>query len=582
MAGATLGVAAVLVTSCDRPSPTQSPALTGAPRRVTALVGHAVRTLAVTVRAGDLPTPLVFNLPGPDGVATGTITIPFGPARTIDVTALDVTGGVTQEGSVTLTVAPGPQPTVAIALTPRPDDGSPPITVILADYGVVVTPSTAMIDGAVARTRQFTATVTDVNGDTVAAPQLEWSTMKAAVATVTADGLVTGVANGLATIVVTYRAIVGQTAVTVTGSGGGAFRLALLTAGYRHTCGLTVTGAEYCWGSNSDMELGDGTAIDRSTPTAVAMPAGVSFTNAVAGWSHSCGLTAAGRAYCWGDNAVGQLGDGTVIAALTPVAAAMPAGVSFASLSADGASTCGSTTAGPAYCWGDNAQGQIGDGTTINRRGATAVSTPAGVTFATVETGGSHACGLTATGAAYCWGDNSEGQLGDGSTISSLTPIAVAMPGGVSFRSLAVSFFHTCGLSTAGAAYCWGYNGVGELGDGTTIDRWIPTVVIGTVPFTVLSTVYLHTCGLTPAGQPYCWGDNRYGQIGDGTTVDRWTPTAVTLPAGVSFTSLVAGSFHTCAISAGGTPYCWGANIYGQLGDGTTADRWTPTAVGQP
>src|SRR6185437_10046681 len=169
MAGATLGVAAVLVTSCDRPSPTQSPALTGAPRRVTALVGHAVRTLAVTVRAGDLPTPLVFNLPGPDGVATGTITIPFGPARTIDVTALDVTGGVTQEGSVTLTVAPGPQPTVAIALTPRPDDGSPPITVILADYGVVVTPSTAMIDGAVARTRQFTATVTDVNGDTVAA-----------------------------------------------------------------------------------------------------------------------------------------------------------------------------------------------------------------------------------------------------------------------------------------------------------------------------------------------------------------------------------------------------------------------------
>src|SRR6185437_3614703 len=368
----------------------------------------------------------------------------------IDVTALDVTGGVTQEGSVTLTVAPGPQPTVAIALTPRPDDGRPLITGILADYGVVVTPSTAMIDGAVARTRQFTATVTDVNGDTVAAPQLEWSTMKAAVATVTADGLVTGVANGLATIVVTYRAIVGQTAVTVTGSGGGAFRLALLTAGYRHTCGLTVTGAEYCWGSNSDMELGDGTAIDRSTPTAVAMPAGVSFTNAVAGWSHSCGLTAAGRAYCWGDNAVGQLGDGTVIAALTPVAAAMPAGVSFASLSADGASTCGSTTAGAAYCWGDNAQGQ----------------------------------------------------LGDGSTISSLTPIAVAMPGGVSFRSLAVSFFHTCGLSTAGAAYCWGYNGVGELGDGTTIDRWIPTVVICTVPFTVLSTVYLHTCGLTPAGQP--------------------------------------------------------------------------------
>jgi len=577
-----LCVAAVVVTGCDRPSPTQVSGMAVTPRRITAVAGAAVGALTVTVRASDLPAPLVFRLPVTDGVASGTISLPLGSDRAIDVTALDGVGNVLQEGNVTLTVAAGPQPTVSIIMTPRPYDGSAPITAVLADYGVVVRPSAAMIDGSVAKTQQFTVTVTDVNGQAVAAPQVEWVTLKSAVATVSTSGLVTAVANGLVTIVAAYQDVAGQTAVTVTGAGGGAFHLAMVTAGYRHTCGLTAAGADYCWGGNSDEELGDGTAVDRPIPTAVMVPAGVSFTHAAAGWSHSCGLTAAGRPYCWGDNSVGQLGDGTVIAAVTPVATLMPASVSFTSLSASSGSTCGPTAAGPAYCWGDNSRGQVGDGTTTNRWTAAVVAAPDGVTFASVETGASHACGLTAAGAAYCWGDNSEGQLGDGSTTNRLTPIAVAMPTAVVFQSLAVSFFHTCGLTTAGAVYCWGYNGAGDLGDGTTTDRWIPTLVPGAPTFTSLTTMYLHTCGLTATGQPYCWGDNRYGQIGDGTTESRWTPTAVALPAGVSFARLVAGSFHTCAISTSGTPYCWGANIFGQLGDGTTVDRWTPTAVGQP
>jgi alpha-tubulin suppressor-like RCC1 family protein len=312
------------------------------------------------------------------------------------------------------------------------------------------------------------------------------------------------------------------------------------------------------------------------------MPSGVSFASIAAGWSHTCGLSAAGGAYCWGDNSVGQLGDGTTIKRLTPTPAIMAA-LSLVSLSADGSTNCGPTLTGTAYCWGDNARGQLGDGTTTNQWTPVAVSAPPGVTFASVETGSSHTCGLTATGAAYCWGDNSEGQLGDGTTTSSLTPTAVTMPGGVTFSSLAVSFFHTCGLTAAGAAYCWGYNGAGEIGDGTTTDRWTPTPVTGGVAFSSLTTVYLHICGLTAAGTAYCWGDNRYGQVGDGTTdAGRWTPTAVAPPAGVSFARLVAGSFHTCGITPAGTTYCWGANTYGQIGDGTETDRWSPTAVGQP
>ena len=377
------------------------------------------------------------------------------------------------------------------------------------------------------------------------------------------------------------RSLPTQLDVTPTGAGEGAFRLAVLTAGYRHTCALTPTGTAYCWGSNSDLELGDGTATDQPFPAAVVMPVGVSFANVAAGWSHSCGLTAAGGVYCWGSNSAGQLGDGTAVDRLTPIPAIMSASVSLANLSADGSTNCGTTQAGPTYCWGDNARGQLGDGTTVNRQAPTVVT--AGVTFASVQTGSSHTCGLTAIGAAYCWGDNSEGQLGNGSIINSLTPTAVAMPGGVTFRSLAVSFFHTCGLTATGAAYCWGFNGAGEIGDGTTTDRWTPTLVAGGVSFTSLTTGYLHICGLTATGTAYCWGDNRYGEIGDGTTeAGRWTPTAVALPDGVSFASLVAGSFHNCGITPAGMTYCWGANIYGQLGDGTVIDRWSPTAMAQP
>jgi len=307
-----------------------------------------------------------------------------------------------------------------------------------------------------------------------------------------------------------------------------------------------------------------------STPPAT----GLSFAAVTAGFYHTCGVTTAGAAYCWGTNGNGELGLGN----LNPgrlTAVPVVGGLSFVAVDAGGARTCGITADGAAYCWGENLQGRLGVGTTTDFQQSPAPVT-GGLSFVTLSVGGAHTCGVTAAGAAYCWGANVFGELGDATTIDRSSPVLVE--GGMIFTEVSPGGAHTCGITAAGAAYCWGHNEYGQLGDGTTTDRSVPGLVAGGLSFTTVSAADHHTCGLTATGAAYCWGYNGMGQLGDGTKTDRSSP--VLVAGDLSFTVLRSTiAYQTCAVTAAGAAYCWGINGVGQLGDGTTTNRSSPAPV---
>jgi alpha-tubulin suppressor-like RCC1 family protein len=347
---------------------------------------------------------------------------------------------------------------------------------------------------------------------------------------------------------------------------------AAVSTGDVHTCVVTTGGTAYCWGGNDTGDIGDGTTTQRTSPVAVVGGLTFAAVSAGGGYAHTCGVTTGGAAYCWGLNAEGELGDGTVTFHSSPVA--VVGSLTFAAVSAGYKHTCGVTTGGAAYCWGDNGAGALGDGTTTLRTSPVAVL--GGLTFAAVSAGDQYTCGVTTGAAAYCWGLNAYGNLGDGTALSRTSPVAVQ--GGLTFAALsAAGFAHACGVTTGGAAYCWGYNVRGELGDGTTIQRTTPVAVLGGLTFAAVSAGYDHTCGLTTAGVAYCWGYNVSGALGDGSTTQRTRPVGVL--GGLNFAALSTGGAHTCGVTTGGAAYCWGLNYYGELGDGTTTDRLVPTRV---
>ena len=288
-----------------------------------------------------------------------------------------------------------------------------------------------------------------------------------------------------------------------------------------------------------------------------------------AGTTHSCGLDPSGVASCWGANDSGQLGDESRTDRGTPVAVATDR--RFFALAAGASHSCGLTGGGTAACWGQNLNGQLGDGSRDDRGAPRTVA--GGGSFAGIAAGWNHTCALTGGGAVSCWGLNAQGQLGDGSRLDRLVPASVSGR----FTSIAAGSAHTCGIS-ASEVMCWGANRFGQLGDGTTEDRTAPVSVEGLQGTPVrIAAGAVHTCALVSDGSTYCWGQNLHGQLGDGSTQNRSTPTAV--GGSLRFERIHAGGALTCGFTAAGAQYCWGLNQSGQLGDGTRANRALPTRV---
>jgi alpha-tubulin suppressor-like RCC1 family protein len=291
-------------------------------------------------------------------------------------------------------------------------------------------------------------------------------------------------------------------------------------AGSTHSCGLTASGGLFCWGANNAGQLGDGTTTPRSTPVLMGEGSVRYSSDLSLGDSHSCALVRF-DAYCWGSNSDGQLGDGTQTNRLTPVHVVLPFNAPyFTQVSAGSGRSCGVTSTAGLSCWGRRSP-------TSTPTAIVIANPPA---WRAVATGRDHDCALTVNGAVYCWGANDAGQVGDGTTENRTLPVPVLMPAGVTVSSIVVGMKHSCAFSFGHAMYCWGANASGQLGDGTTTNRVQPTLVKfppGPFAVTQISAGDDQTCAVA---KPviYCWGGNAQGQLGDGTTINRTVPTPVT------------------------------------------------------
>lgn len=337
-------------------------------------------------------------------------------------------------------------------------------------------------------------------------------------------------------------------------AGGLAFRQ--VSAGGRfHSCGVTTDDVAYCWGTNAFGQLGEGTGNDSPRPVRVA--GGLRFREVVAGVLHSCGVTTEHVAYCWGHNQAGELGNGDVNEVGRPARVAR--GLAFRQLSAGEQLTCGLTTEGAAYCWGENTVGQLGIG--------------------------------AADGPESCF-------TGDNTVPCSTRPARVVR--GLRFTGISVGIAHVCGVTTDHLGYCWGWNSGGQLGQRTRGESEFcleelscstrPVRVTGRLSLAAVDAGATHTCGLTTAGEAYCWGTNVSGELGSGSPsglepcpIGRYcSPRPLAVLGGFSFRSLGAGGGHSCGATAGGVAYCWGRNDEGQVGDGTTDRRRRPRRVASP
>ena len=357
-----------------------------------------------------------------------------------------------------------------------------------------------------------------------------------------------------------------------------------VSAGGLSTCFLEAVGTVQCWGENQYGQLGDGTYTASVQPMAVAgLPPASSIA---AGDEVTCAI-AASAAWCWGRDNYGQLGNASTAPRVnTPVQVA--GGLAFKQVSVKGdVFACGVTVANQAYCWGHNSDGELGDGTTTDSDVPVAVSL-ARASVVQISAGDEHACALLSTGAVWCWGDNADGQLGDGTTVSSDKPVQVTGLSGVGV--IAAGEDDTCAINaTSEGLSCWGLNNFSQLGDGTTTNRTTPVPVAGlSSGVNQVSAGYEQTCAIVTVASPQaeCWGANGYGQVGVGSlSTSVKVPTVVvglvTNPASGQGgpAQISAGGWHTCAVLALGPVECWGRNSMGQIGDGTKGTRVLPTLV---
>jgi alpha-tubulin suppressor-like RCC1 family protein len=371
-----------------------------------------------------------------------------------------------------------------------------------------------------------------------------------------------------------------------------------IAAGSNHSCGVTVGGEAFCWGSGF---LGNGSA--GGSPIPVEATGGLQFGAVTAGDGHTCGTLVDGRVYCWGLNRYGAIGNGSRADELIPVPVAL--GRTFRAIAAgeDGV-VCGVTLEGLGFCWGKNDLGQLGDGgrdmpfgpvPPFDDCGSTpdlplsCSLTPRSVEdigfhalpLSAIGPGFSHTCAVLTSGAPVCWGSGSE-EIGSDAQVQSDT--ARLVPGSVQLASVSAGLFHTCGLTASpGQVYCWGTNSAGQLGRLSPASSATPLLIADQREFLRLSVGERSTCGILAADSTvYCWGSNEFDQLGRTGSCDPGTPVRCAVPVKIELSpalkviSIGVGRHHACAATLGGAAFCWGETAGGKLGNATVSAAVSP------
>jgi alpha-tubulin suppressor-like RCC1 family protein/uncharacterized protein YjdB len=496
-----------------------------------------------------------FLLTSPTTTSSGAFT--FTSSNTSVATVNSTTGLVTVVAPGSTEIAATQAQTLThtastIRTTFVVDPGSPVISAMPAitkAYGsaaFTLTAPTSNSSGAISYTSSNTAVATiDSNTRLI---------------TLTGAGTTTITASQVATS--TYTSASTSTTLTVEA----APEITHLSLSNVSSCALTSTGAMKCWGSNAYGQIGTLASNQQKTP--IDVPGFTNNISAIAvGDSRMCALTTAGEVKCIGNGVADSNNPGISAGAI--------------SISSGYANSCALMSYGGVKCWGDNWTGQLGSGTWVNTSPAVNVKgLTSGVTA--ITSGIMHSCALLSSGSVKCWGANNYGQLGDGTTSNRNEPAQVSgLTSGV--VSISGGYEHTCAVLTNGEAKCWGRNGYGELGDGTTTNKSVPTSVkVDGQPISGIASIsggLRHTCAITTGGAAKCWGYNALASLGNGTVIDSLTPVNV-VGLGSGVLSIDAGKgFATCATVTGSSVMCWGHSWAGNVGDGFTTDRSSPVNV---
>lgn len=361
---------------------------------------------------------------------------------------------------------------------------------------------------------------------------------------------------------------------------GGTGGPAQIAVGGHHACVVLTTARADCWGDNLTGALGDGSTLDRAVPgPVIGLPGAPHTANAVAaGLVTSCAVTNGLSAACWGQ----MVGNGSALlsdhTSAVPVTKVPPGEVSQVTAAYGGCALIRSGgLATSLRCWGDNTWGELGDGTTTDRTASVKVQgLPNSIQF--VASGGTHNCALVHNGGAWCWGSNNKGQLGDGTTTNRSTPVTVkGLP--LNLAQIAAADDHTCALLVNGTVKCWGLNNKGQLGDGSTNDSSTPVAVAGLSGVAQIALGDAYTCALLNSGGVECWGFNDFGELGNGSTTDSTSPVGVS-GLGTGVRAIAAGDATTCAVLITTQVTCWGNNNFGELGNGSIGGQSdTPVMV---